>query len=843
MAFRRPWSPEPFEPTLHTPSDLRPQEDDFDPYDEHPQLPPQRQRREASDSSVEALDLADYSRTLRSRQEDGYSAYPPYPSPRRPLASLDTLHPPSLVSRGDTRSSNTQSTSSRPPLRPFSLPPPSRYNSATSRYSVNSPYGPEPRIRSQDSEIDISHFPVWSRSWYNTHSSIPQSLSPPDIYTPLPPSHLHTKRSPFEPGQIYPGPDDFSSDPYDLAPSSSHGHDSTRNLLPWGPDPLDSAPIGSSLKEERLRMLEREFGPKAKSSGPVESADGLILDDNGKPLIGTVDTKGYLVTQGPKKRAALRILQILLTLTAGIPSIYAALVIKPGEPPPPAGKPPAFVLYILSVATFLLLLYLFVLRPCCCSGKRSKGKDTPFSNGMMVLPVQGPLDGKKGKKKKTGKKGDAPNGGDVQVNLIVDPEAFGRREDGSEDDEDDENWSGSVPGHYNPRRKRARRPRRSVFAGLAMEEDWKRARGWAKKLTSVDVVLLVIWGIAFVLIMIGKRCPSGGFNGWCNAYNVSSAAACLLSNADIEALILSGEFFNGPQRSSSPTRSPSPDAGWHDHEMSEEAKRREEQGLDYDPEEERRDLQKAQEDYGESIGMGPGRTGVKGVIRDRDESERLSREKKEREVDEMRKKMEKSSLGGKTFLEEEREKGIDEKVDEIVFRERQAAADRKTDVFGRVREGRFGHLREVGAKGFLNGVENEEKGIWVVVHLYDSSLERCYLVDGTLARLARLYPDTKFLRARAVALGFAKKTSTSSQSSRSRYRDDEDEDDPYGEKEDEEEETDDDNVDLDMLPTMLVYRDGELVHNWVRVDWEAGQAGLEELLDQSVFNGLHLFMR
>ena len=49
---------------------------------------------------------------------------------------------------------------------------------------------------------------------------------------------------------------------------------------------------------------------------------------------------------------------------------------------------------------------------------------------------------------------------------------------------------------------------------------------------------------------------------------------------------------------------------------------------------------------------------------------------------------------------------------------------------------------------------------------------------------------------------------------------------------DEEEEEDDDDVDLDMLPTMLVYRDGQLVHNWVRVDWEAGRAGFEELLNK-----------
>ena len=39
----------------------------------------------------------------------------------------------------------------------------------------------------------------------------------------------------------------------------------------------------------------------------------------------------------------------------------------------------------------------------------------------------------------------------------------------------------------------------------------------------------------------------------------------------------------------------------------------------------------------------------------------------------------------------------------------------------------------------------------------------------------------------------------------------------------------DDSVDTDVLPTMLVYRGGELVHSWVRVDWEA-QMGVEELL-------------
>jgi len=31
---------------------------------------------------------------------------------------------------------------------------------------------------------------------------------------------------------------------------------------------------------------------------------------------------------------------------------------------------------------------------------------------------------------------------------------------------------------------------------------------------------------------------------------------------------------------------------------------------------------------------------------------------------------------------------------------------------------------------------------------------------------------------------------------------------------------------------MLVYRGGGLVHNWVRVDWEAGTGGLQDLLEK-----------
>lgn len=195
--------------------------------------------------------------------------------------------------------------------------------------------------------------------------------------------------------------------------------------------------------------------------------------------------------------------------------------------------------------------------------------------------------------------------------------------------------------------------------------------------------------------------------------------------ADIEALVLSGELFNGPERSSSPTRSASPDEdhGWHDEELDAEAAKYDEKGLDYDADTARRDavrFQKQKEGQGESIGMGPGRTGVKGVIRDRDEANEILREKRAREAEELRVKMETSSLGGKTFLEEERDKAMrGEKADDLVSREI-AKAQEKRDVFGQKREGKFGHLREVGVKGYVSAVEREDLGVWVVVHLYDS---------------------------------------------------------------------------------------------------------------------------
>ncbi|KZT71292.1 hypothetical protein DAEQUDRAFT_666127 [Daedalea quercina L-15889] len=105
-----------------------------------------------------------------------------------------------------------------------------------------------------------------------------------------------------------------------------------------------------------------------------------------------------------------------------------------------------------------------------------------------------------------------------------------RDRDGEEWGDEEEGEEGSVPGTYeeNGGRKKKAPKRRGIFAGLAMEVQWKHARKQLKIQMTFDVVMALVWGVVFVVILIGKRCPVGGYLGWCDGYNVGTASACLL---------------------------------------------------------------------------------------------------------------------------------------------------------------------------------------------------------------------------------------------------------------------------------------------------------------------------
>ena len=174
---------------------------------------------------------------------------------------------------------------------------------------------------------------------------------------------------------------------------------------------------------------------------------------------------------------------------------------------------------------------------------------------------------------------------------------------------------------------------------------------------------------------------------------------------------------------SSPDRSESSeDSGWHDDEIELSSEEQKYRDIGYDSDATREHAYKKTQDartQQESIGMGPGRTGVKGVIRDRDEAVKMEQEKRQKGMEDLRKRMEAGNLGGKTYLQEEREKAVrgEERFDDLIFKELERDLE-KRDVFGAPRA-RFGYLREVGMKQYVKAVEQEVGGIWVVVHLYD----------------------------------------------------------------------------------------------------------------------------
>jgi len=346
-------------------------------------------------------------------------------------------------------------------------------------------------------EDDIASLPNWPRSRYDY-----------DIQ-----NHQHD--SPLL--ATYFGEPSLQSNPHqslDFSPTSHYipSNESHRNLLPWasGENPNRVTP---ETKEERLRMLEQEFGPKVS-----HAQRALELSSDELPLvIGSVDAKGNLVTAGPKKRIANRLLQAAFASGQFIVSLYSAVLLKPTSPPPPQGTAPAYGLYILSVLTILSMISIFVFRPCCCAGRRTKLMPHEGPGGMMVLPVQSLPGARNGKKTKAGKGKGKGEQQAIQVNLIVDPSMFGgggRHAGDNEAEADQDGGSGQR--------------RKGIFEGLREEEHWKVARAFLRKMSYYDMALMVLWGAEFVLMLHGKRCPTGQFGGWCEGYNVATALACLL---------------------------------------------------------------------------------------------------------------------------------------------------------------------------------------------------------------------------------------------------------------------------------------------------------------------------
>ncbi|KAL1721071.1 hypothetical protein EV715DRAFT_249407 [Schizophyllum commune] len=347
------------------------------------------------------------------------------------------------------------------------------------------------------------------------------------------------------------GPPSYGHEPYIGA--RSYGGEP---VLPWGPDDdADRATITDEVKEERVRMLEERFSSKpSPTSRPDPDDAGEYRDPStGALVVGTADRQGDLVTQGPRKRLAVRILQVLFAIGAGIPAIWAALFVHPKKDPSLKGSTASYVLYVWGAIGFVLIIAVYFIHPCMRRRKFAKARGASVgglaTTGMMVLPVmqQG---GKKKNKGMKGKKGRGPPPpGDVQVNLIVDPAMFGRGRDEEDESEEEEprreRRGGEPPGGWDgdsssagfwkdeewgaaPPSKKKRKPRRSVMVSLAAEKHWERARSYTHKLIWVDGAMLVIYFAVFIFSAIGGSCTAGDDGKtWCTAYDASRACACI----------------------------------------------------------------------------------------------------------------------------------------------------------------------------------------------------------------------------------------------------------------------------------------------------------------------------
>lgn len=124
---------------------------------------------------------------------------------------------------------------------------------------------------------------------------------------------------------------------------------------------------------------------------------------------------------------------------------------------------------------------------------------------MMMLPIHGfgNQSGKQGKKR--GKFAKDKSGNDsVQINLIVDPSLFGNAEKAHGDDRENNETRSGNKGN-----------RKGIFEGLALEKQWLYARSSLKLVLLCDISAMILWTAVFVLILMGQRCPSGQFIGWC----------------------------------------------------------------------------------------------------------------------------------------------------------------------------------------------------------------------------------------------------------------------------------------------------------------------------------------
>ena len=185
-------------------------------------------------------------------------------------------------------------------------------------------------------------------------------------------------------------------------------------------------------------------------------------------------------------------------------------------------------------------------------------------------------------------------------------------------------------------------------------------------------------------------------------------------------------------------------------------------------------------------------TGPKGVINDWREFKRLETENRESQELERKALMTKLSMTCRSHLDDEREKQKDEEFmeqfeeldDEFLKEYRQKRIEEMRKALENVPK--FGSLISLDKKDFIDAIDKEKPGVKIVVHIYEDKVEACKSMNGCIACLAKEYPTVKFCKMKASD-ALSKKFS------------------------------------VDGVPALLVYKNGEIVGNFIRLSDEFGE--------------------
>jgi len=184
-------------------------------------------------------------------------------------------------------------------------------------------------------------------------------------------------------------------------------------------------------------------------------------------------------------------------------------------------------------------------------------------------------------------------------------------------------------------------------------------------------------------------------------------------------------------------------------------------------------------------------TGPKGVLKDWQRFKQLETEKRKEQEAERLALMKKLSLTCRSTVDDEREeKGLDEEFGELLSDEflEQFRKQRMHEMLSKSSLlPKFGVLHDLlNGEEFLAAVDDENKHVTVIVHIYEDKVPGCKTMNSCLAELCQEYVQVKFCKLLSTAAGMSNHFKS------------------------------------DGVPALLVYKGGQVVGNFVRVTDELG---------------------